>query len=211
MDLKKLAAKALEASQGRRNSPPGKELVVTVGARFLSDMEAAIQGNTPGKKLRINFDFPDDLMREVDDAIGLHRASSNVLYADEMQFLDVVGESFHQEQLQEIAKEDRVAREGFGLSDEDAADWYSGFLIPEPWNQHDSNAVMVLMIVPKEEYEVVQVGHLAREQAKRVQSKIIKYLNQGALIPILLKLTGGTKEKPTVGVLARAKTDKINF
>ena len=212
MTFKNLASKALKAAQDRLEAPKADEVRITLGASFLTDMDKAIKRNPSGTNLRITFDFPGELMQEVDDAIGLHRASANVLYSDEMQFLDVVGESFHQEGLMQVFERDKDSKEDFGLEDEDFTDWYSGFLIPEPWNPHDANAVMVVMITSTgEDVGTIQVGHLAKEQAKKVQKKLIHNLNEGKLVPVLMKLTGGTMEKPTVGVLARAKTNAILF
>jgi hypothetical protein len=210
MTFRNLASKALKVAQEKLESPKSTEVRVTLGANFLTEMERAIENNPSGNNLRITFNFPGELMQEVDDAIGLHRASANVLYSDEMQFLDVVGESFHQDGLMQVAKRDKDSKKDFGLKDDDFTDWYSGFLIPEPWNPYDTNAVMVVMITSTgEDSGTIQVGHLAKDQAKKVQKKLIKNLNEGKLVPVLMKLTGGTKEKPTIGVLARAKTAAV--
>jgi hypothetical protein len=87
--------------------------------------------------------------------------------------------------------------------------------MPEPLNPHDPNAISVMIIVPdkdnKDKFAVVQAGYLKKEQAKKVSKKIIRYVEQDAYIPIVLKLSGGSVDKPTLGVIARAKTDTVNF
>jgi hypothetical protein len=119
-----------------------------------------------------------------------------------MQFLDVVGESFHQEELRNLYNEVQDS-------------WLSGFLMPEPLNPHDPNAVGVMIISPDPNvpntFQVTQAGHLKKEQAKKVSKKIISLMENDAYIPILLKLSGGSLDKPSLGVIARAKTDKVKF
>jgi hypothetical protein len=150
------------------------------------------------KSVEIN--FPTPLLNEIEEAISSHQATLQVAYTDEMQFLDVVGESFYRTNLRELQQKHRDS-------------WLSGFLMPEPLNPHDSNAVTLLVITTDEEGEpaAVQVGYLAREQAKKTQAKIIKHLDNGLVIPVLLKLTGGEDGKESIGVLARAKHSKIKF
>lgn len=182
---------------------------IIFGANFSESIARAHQANAKS----LNIEFPQELMMEIDDAIGLHKASENVLYDEEMQFLNVVGESQHQDDLLEILKSDQADSEKFGLERE-GSDWYAGFLMPEPYNPFDQNAVKVLMIFHDQEaddYPMIEVGYLAREQAKKVHKKVLMHLDAGKIIPVLLKITGGTDEKPNVGVLARAKTKAIKF
>jgi len=171
--------------------------VVTFGATYMSDIDRATKASVRGK-VAIAIEFPDDLMLEIDEAIDGHQASINVLYDDDMQFIEVVGESFRQETLKD-------------LFDREDDSWLAGFLMPEPFNNHDRNAVSVVAIDTGEGIKTTIVGYLDAATAKKVQAKVIKYLDGGAVIPILLKLIGGTDEKPTIGVLARAKTKKIKF
>jgi hypothetical protein len=147
------------------------------------------------KSITLNFD--ETLLKEIDEAIDGHQASPRVPYDEEMQFLEVVGESYHQTELKE-------------LFDQFQEEWLSGLLIPEPYNPFDAKAVMVVIINP-DDFSTVQCGHLAKDQAAKVQAKILKLLAMDAYVPVLLKLTGGTPDKPHIGVLARAKTKKIKF
>ena len=191
-----------------KKAPPAP-YSITFGANFSNSISTAYQQ----KAQSITIDFPQVLMKEIDDAIGAHKATENILYYDEMQFLDVVGEAQHQEDLLEILRADEADSNEWELERE-GSDWYAGFLMPEPYNQFDQNAVKVLLINPDpddKKYYIVQVGYLAREQAKKVHKKVMDLLDQGKVIPVLLKITGGTPEKPNVGAVARAKTKAVKF
>jgi len=191
-----------------KKAPP-VPYVITFGANFSSSISTAYQQ----KAQSITIDFPQELMRDIDEAISGHGGVENILYDHEMQFLDVVGEAQHQEDLLEILRADEADSIEWELERE-GSDWYAGFLMPEPYNQFDQNAVKVLLINPDREvneFYIVQVGYLAREQAKKVHKKVIGLLDQGKVIPVLLKIIGGTPEKPSVGVVARAKTKAVKF
>jgi hypothetical protein len=89
--------------------------------------------------------------------------------------------------------------------------------MPEPLNPHDPNAVSVMIIHSTSdedtegEFDVIQAGHLKKEQAKKVSKKLISLCENDAYIPILCKLSGGSLDKPNIGLIARAKTDEIKF
>lgn len=76
--------------------------------------------------------------------------------------------------------------------------------MPEPMNAYDPKAVSVLAISIGDPFAITVVGYLGADVAKRVQPKVVKYLNGGAVIPILLHLVGGEAGKPWIGVVARA-------
>lgn len=186
------AAKAVTAQ------PEGRDVTLVFGPSLMAGYQDIVENRGKIKSVAIN--FPSVLMEEINDAIDSHQASEHVAYTDDMQFLDVVGESFYKDNLREL--------------DEKYKDnWMYGFLMPEPLNPHDTNAVSVLVIADDEDGKLgaVQVGYLAREQAKKTQAKIIKYLEGGLVIPVLLKLTGGEVGKENLGVMARAKHSKIKF
>jgi len=188
------------------SKPKKSEVVqITFGAGYIDAcnqiLDAVKQGKwSGGNQMTISFD--DSLLAEIDGAVSGHYATGRVLYSDDMQFLDVVGESFHQEELRELYNQ---VQDG----------WLSGFLMPEPLNPHDPNAISVMIICDAPEGEeglrVIQSGHLKKEQAKKVAKKIINFVEQDAYIPVLLKLSGGSLDKPNLGVIARAKTDKVKF
>lgn len=188
---------------------PLEPYLIIFGANFSSSISNAYQA----KAQSIKIDFPHELMKEIDEAIDSHSASANVLYEDEMQFIDVVGEAQNQEDLIEILRRDEHELDDME-SDRQGSDWYAGFLMPEPYNQFDANAVKVLLIDFDPEmgtYPIVQVGYLPKEQAKKVSKKVMLLLDEGKVIPLLMKITGGTPEKPNVGVIVRAKTKAIKF
>jgi hypothetical protein len=154
-----------------------------------------------GSSLSISFD--DELLSEIDNCINSHQSSSRVLYSDDMQFLDVVGESFHQDDLRSLYNQVQDS-------------WLSGFLMPEPLNPHDSNAVSVMIISEASnsndgKFQVIQAGHLKKDQAKKVASKLSSLCENDGYVPILCKLSGGSLDKPNIGLIARAKTSQVKF
>lgn len=182
-----------------------QEVKIMFGEDYIQQCQEimeAVKNRTWNGGNQISIDFDDELLDEIDSCVASHSSSSRVLYSDDMQFLDVVGESFHQEELRTLYNQVKDS-------------WLSGFLMPEPLNPHDPNAISVMIIAPDEENEdkfvVVQAGHLKKEQAKKVSKKIIEFVEEDAYIPILLKLSGGSLDKPNLGVIARAKTDAVKF
>lgn len=157
-------------------------------------------GNSEKESEQVIID--EDWFSEICDAISSHSDSARVDYGD-AQRLEVVGESFYQDNLQKIAG----GKPGADLG------WMSGFLVPEPFNEFDSNAVAVYVILEsKEGFEGLKVGHLPKMMAARTQLEIGKKLAQEKkLVPLLVYLMGGTPEKPNYGVDATAKTDDIDF
>jgi hypothetical protein len=109
------------------------------------------------------------------------------------QSILVVGESNYQDSISKF--------EGFCY----------GFLIPEQDNKFDKNAVALYLIL-ETTYEIEKVGYLPKELAAKVSKPIANLLvNQGQVVPVLVKVVGGTVEKPNLGVSAWAMTDSIKF
>ena len=191
---KQLAATAMAATA----QPEGRDVTLVFGPNLIAGYKDIVENK--GKIKSVEVHFPPALMGEISDALNSHQPSTHVAYTDEMQFVDVVGESFYKDNLKELHQQ-----HGDG--------WMYGFLMPEPLNPHDTNAVSVLVISDDEDGKLgaVQVGYLGREQAKKTQGKIIKHLENGLVIPVLLKLTGGETGKENLGVMARAKHSKIKF
>lgn len=189
-----------------RNKPKEVQQVkIVFGQNYIQSCQQimqSVQNGTWNGGNQISISFEDELLGEIDNCVASHQSSGRVLYSDDMQFLDVVGESFHQEELRDLYNQVQDS-------------WLPGFLMPEPLNPHDPNAVGVMIITPdtdeEQKFNVVQAGHLKKEQAKKVSKKIINLMENDAYIPILLKLSGGPLDKPSLGVIARAKTDKIKF
>jgi len=192
------AKQLAEAAKAATAQPVGRDITLVFGPSLMAGYQDIIANK--GKINSVSINFPPALMNEISDAINSHQASTHVAYTDDMQFLDVVGESFYKENLSDLHKEHKDG-------------WMYGFLMPEPLNPHDQNAVSVLVIADDEDGKLgaVQVGYLGREQAKKTQAKIIKHLEGGLVIPVLLKITGGEVGKENLGVMARAKHTKIKF
>lgn len=208
MGFFKNAKDAVKQYQDSLNRPkPTQSAKIVFGADYISQCnsikQAVINGTWRGGS-ELSIDFDDELLDEINYAVRSHDPTMRVLYSDEMQFLDVVGESFHQEELRELYNEVQDS-------------WLAGFLMPEPLNPHDPNAVAVVIISESSDedtegqFKVIQAGHLKKEQAKKVSKKLISLCENDAYIPILCKLTGGSLDKPNLGLLARAKTDEIKF
>ena len=191
---KQLAATAMAATA----QPEGRDVTLVFGPDLIAGYKDIVENK--GKIKSVEVHFPPGLMGEISDALNSHQPSTHVSYTDDMQFLDVVGESFYKDNLKELHQ---IHGDG----------WMYGFLMPEPLNPHDTNAVSVLVISDDEDGKLgaIQVGYLGREQAKKTQAKIIKQLENGLVIPLLLKLTGGETGKENLGVMARAKHSKIKF
>jgi hypothetical protein len=109
------------------------------------------------------------------------------------QKIDIVGESFYQEALSQF-------REGVCY----------GFLVPDQNNPYDKNAVALYLI--SKDLMIHRVGHLPKELAARVSQQVANLLGSNhQIIPVQAKIAGGTKEKPTLGVFASARTTAVNF
>jgi ectoine hydroxylase-related dioxygenase (phytanoyl-CoA dioxygenase family) len=208
MGFFKSAKNAVQQYQNSINQPNNaQEVKVIFGENYISKCNEILRLVKTGKWKggnQISISFDDDLLDEIDGAVQSHQATARVMYSEDMQFLDVVGESFHQDELRALYNQVQDS-------------WLSGFLMPEPLNPHDSNAVSVMIITESTDksdagkFEVIQAGHLKKEQAKKVSKKLISLCENDAYIPILCKLSGGSLDKPSLGLIARAKTDKIKF
>jgi hypothetical protein len=97
-------------------------------------------------------------------------------------FIAVHGESFHQEALRDLIAQRRGRRHPV----------FTARLLAEPTNPVDPHAVAVL-IDP-----VGIVGHLPKDTARRYCQLVAAHAN-GITCPA--QLVGGTKAKPTIGVV----------
>lgn len=99
-------------------------------------------------------------------------------------FVAVVGESHYQETLLQLKTAlDTLERDPPA---------FEAFLIPEPENPHDPNAVAVA--TPARE----KIGYLSRDVARSYHKALLK---QGTLVSCPAELVGGTREKPAIGVV----------
>lgn len=150
------------------------------------------------------FEFGEDFFHQIRNVVensNFDVSEPRVLSLDEeYHFFDVVGESFFQENLSSLSRGKPIDERG----------WFSGFLMPEPTNEHDKNAVAVYLIDKRATpNEAVLVGYLPKGLAKVVQPRIMKLLvNTNKMIPILVKIAGGEEGKP-FAVWARAWTKLV--
>lgn len=93
-------------------------------------------------------------------------------------FFEVAGESFHQDALRALTETELTIR-----------------LTAEPENPHDANAVAIQSL------EGTTLGHMPREEAARYQQLILQLAERGLVAVCQARLTGGTAEKPFVGVV----------
>jgi len=190
---------------------PTEEAVPTVV--FDQDWQDSIEilkNKYEGKRApnSMNVSFPDELLKEISDAIESHQASPRIPYSEAKQPINNVGESFRQESLNELCG---------GKPGEDM-DWLSGFLLPELLNPYDKNAVAVYAIsnkIPNTEddspFKITHVGYMDKESASKVHKKILNLLGKNQYVPLLIRMTGGTSEKPDYGAFPYAMTEAIKF
>ena len=156
----------------------------------------------------VNIDVPDSLCEEIVEAIESHSPSQRIPYSEEKIPINNVGESHRQNELAELC----------GNKTGEEMDWLSGFLMPEILNPFDKTAVGVHAIQinsnnspGEKKFNVVQVGYMEEESAKKVHKKILNLLGKDQYVPLLIRMTGGTNEKPNYGAFPYVMTDKIKF
>ena len=144
----------------------------------------------------------DEWLKEIVWAVQTHEGSARVDYG-EQQFINVVGEAFHDENI-------RIITDG---QPGESTGWVTGFLLPEPENKFDKRAVAVYAIHgKKEEWKALNLGYLPAEVAKIKHDELRNILDrQGKIVPLIMRIKGGDEEFPQYAVLAYAKTDQIFF
>ena len=147
--------------------------------------------------------FFQKLYSVVDQMPGEGIEDKRIAYAgrDSRQFLDVVGESFCQDDLLKFFKPEK---------------WRYGFLAPEQNNQFDSNAVAVYLVHTDDEsddgeFGAYRVGYLKKEVAKKVSQKIANLLAQSSIVIPVLAMVKETEVDGSLAVVAYAMTDLIQF
>jgi hypothetical protein len=156
----------------------------------------------------VSVDFPDALCDEICTAIEEHEPSARIPYSDVKIPINNVGESYRQSEIAEFC-EHKLGED---------MDWISGFLMPEILNPFDKTAVAVYAIKRNqvaqendEKFSVVHVGYLEREVARKVHKKILSLLGKDQYVPLLIRFTGGSAEKPNYGAFPYVMSEKINF
>ena len=185
------------------------EVIIPFDADWFESWEALrIKQEANPFPVDVQISFPGDLCKEIWDSIEGHSPTTRILYDDEQQPINNVGESFRQAQIEELCG---------GKSAEDLG-WLAGFLMPEMANPYDKTAVAIYVIGPTEEgidsetpFKILHGGYMEKESAKKVHKKILNLMGKSQFIPLLIRVVGGTSDKPSYGVFAYAKTKAITF
>ena len=176
---------------------------VTFDSDWQESMEA-LRIQYQGRNATISVSVPDELVEELCTAIEFHKASERILYSEAKIPLNNVGETYVQDGLKKLCE---------GKPGEEV-EWLAGFLMPEILNPFDKTAVSVhaTIVWPEtSEIEVFKVGYLDKESAKKVHRKLLTLLGKDQYIPLLIRMTGGTEEKPNYGAFPYAMSDAIKF
>jgi hypothetical protein len=158
--------------------------------------------------VEVKVTFDSGLLLEIWKSIEEHLPTERVLYDEEQQALNNVGESFRQSEIEQFCGEDSAEDLG----------WLAGFLLPEMANPYDKTAVAIYVISPTKEgldsdvpFKILHGGYMDKESAKKVHKKILNLIGKNQFIPLLTRVVGGTPDKPSYGVFAYAKTKAITF
>lgn len=189
-------------------SQPPREVVIQFDANWYDSWQALglEESSKPSSAgISVSVSFEDGLLEEICSSIENHEASDRILYDDEQQPINNVGESYRQESIAKFCSE--TTAEDLG--------WMSGFLLPEMANPHDKTAVAIYVIkrltLGEDKFELLHGGYMDKESAKKVHKKILNLVGKDQFIPLLTRIVGGTPDKPNFGVFAYAKTSAIKF
>jgi len=188
---------------------PPAEVVIPFDADWFDSWETLrLQQEARPTPVNVKVSFDDVLLKEIWLSIEDHASSARILYDEEQQPINNVGESYRQEQISIFCN---------GQSGEDLG-WLAGFLLPELMNPHDKTAVAIYAIKisdtglnSDQPFAILHGGYMDKESAKKVHKKILNLMGKGQFIPLLVRIVGGTSEKPNYGVFAYAKTKAIKF
>lgn len=144
------------------------------------------------------FTFPSpEQINAVINAVRTGEPHDGLVTMSEYEFeINVVGESNYQSGIRKIAK----GRSTSGLRG------IPGFLLAEPENEYDENAVAVYLI-HENSMTSIKVGYLPRYDAEEVSDAILSAQRVGQIYPLTANLGGGTAEKPNYGVFAAIFVD----
>jgi hypothetical protein len=188
---------------------PPVEVVIPFDADWFEAWEALrIKQEAKPFPVDVKISFDEDLLKEIWNSIDEHNPSERILYDDEQQPINNVGESFRQAEIKEFC----------GTENAEDLGWLAGFLLPEMANPYDKTAVAIYAIKPTSEgtdseipFQILHGGYMDKESAKKVHKKILNLMSKNQFIPLLIRVVGGTEEKPSYGVFAYAKTKAITF
>jgi hypothetical protein len=185
------------------------EVVIPFDADWFDAWEALrIKQEANPFPVDVKISFDEEILKEIWNSIEEHSPTSRILYDDEQQSINNVGESFRQSQIGEFC----------GAESAEDLGWLAGFLLPEMANPYDKTAVAIYAIRPTVEgldsdvpFKILHGGYMDKESAKKVHKKILNLMGKNQFIPLLIKVVGGTPDKPNYGVFAYAKTKAITF
>lgn len=187
---------------------PKREVLIQFDANWQDSWQAVEleeSSNPSPTGISVSVSFEDGLLEEICTSIETHEASDRILYDENQQPINNVGESYRQESITKFCTATTAEELG----------WMSGFLLPEMANPHDKTAVAIYVIkrlvVGEEKFELLHGGYMDRESARKVHKKILNLMGKDQFIPLLTRIVGGTPDKPNFGVFAYAKTKAINF
>jgi hypothetical protein len=188
---------------------PPVEVVIPFDSDWFDSWEALrIKQEANPFPVDVKVSFNEELLKEIWNSIAGHSPSERILYDDEQQPINNVGESFRQTEIEEFCGDKSAEELG----------WLAGFLLPELANPYDKTAVAIYAIMPTEEgidseipFQILHGGYMDKESAKKVHKKILNLMGKNQFIPLLIRVAGGTEEKPSYGVFAYAKTKAITF
>ena len=148
------------------------------------------------------------IMQQVISSVKEQGESEQVLYSDNKQHLDVAGENYRGDVFKNLKEKYQPSPR------EEIGEWFSGVLLPEPTNPYDPRAVMVILLdQDAESMEIVplHVGYMDKAHAANSQPQITRFWKEGKVIPLQLKIRGGTPQIPPFLVTAFAMTSAIQF
>lgn len=188
---------------------PPVELVIPFDSDWFDAWEALrIKQEANPFPVDVKVSFDGDLLKEIWESIEGHISTSRILYDDEQQPINNVGESFRQAEIEAFCASQSAEELG----------WLAGFLVPEMANPYDKTAVAIYAFCPPEDgietetpFKILHGGYMDKESAKKVHKKILNLMGKDQFIPLLTRIVGGTSEKPNYGLVAYAKTKAIKF
>lgn len=191
-----------------KKTPPVEILIPFDSDWFDAWESLRIQQENKPFAVSVNVSFDGQLLKDIWNSIERHTATSRILYDEEQQPINNVGESYRQQEIAAFCED----------KSNDDLGWLAGFLVPEMANAQDKNAVAIYVIKPSKEgmesevpFTILHGGYMDRDSAKKVHKKILNLMGKDQFIPLLIRIHGGTPDKPNYGVFAYAKTKAIKF
>jgi hypothetical protein len=120
----------------------------------------------PARGVDVDDEDPSDILRRVQAGMSAARLSVPL---DEQ--IEIVGEQFYPKEIRKLFRECGMPITAAGCTLESQV----CFLVPEPWNPHDPNAVAVMV-------RTFHVGHLPAALARRYHGRLTSYAQRRQLV-----------------------------